>query len=179
MYSSALNTALCATAGVAFPQHVAPVKINVLPYSACGISVYVPVTLLPKSVTELLVNCDQHVMNVQTADCNVHTNCYGCHIHKNTPWHIFSCPSLTEEYVETVITTPPVKCGRIASGHRAEYRVQGSTVPNMHCQSALHLGRHGWRYTHAGTHKYCIHNTSQQHHLVTDLFHTAESFCRI
>ena len=58
MYSSTLNTALCATVGVAFPQHVMPVKINVSAYSACVILVYVPVTLLPKSVSELLIIYD-------------------------------------------------------------------------------------------------------------------------
>jgi hypothetical protein len=39
----------------------------------------------------------------------------------------------------------------MASGRLAEYHVRGSTIPNMHCQSALQLGPHGWRYTHAGT----------------------------
>ena len=50
MYSSTLNTALCATVGVAFPLHLAPVEINVLTYSACVSFLYVPVTLLTKSV---------------------------------------------------------------------------------------------------------------------------------
>ena len=63
VYSSTLNTVLCATVGVAFPLHLAPVKINELTYSACVILVYVPVTLLPKSVTEMLIVYDQHAMN--------------------------------------------------------------------------------------------------------------------
>jgi len=48
----------------------------------------------------------------------------------------------------------------MASGRLAEYHVQGSTIPNMHYQSALQLGLHEWRYTHAGTHKYFIHETA-------------------
>jgi len=54
---------------------------------------------------------------------------------------------------------PPGFC-QMASGRLAEYHVPGSTIPNMHCQSALQLGPHGWRYTHAGTHKYFIHVTA-------------------
>ena len=37
---------------------------------------------------------------------SVHTNYCGFQIHKNSPWHMFSCTSLTEECVETVITSP-------------------------------------------------------------------------
>ena len=47
-----------------------------------------------------------HIMNVQNAHFNVHTNYCGFQIHKNSPWHMFSCTSLTEECVETVITSP-------------------------------------------------------------------------
>jgi hypothetical protein len=39
----------------------------------------------------------------------------------------------------------------MASARLAEYHVPGSTIPNMHYQSALQLGPRGWRYTHAET----------------------------
>lgn len=37
----------------------------------------------------------------------------------------------------------------LAFGHRAEFHAPGSTTPNTHYQSALLLGRHELRYTHA------------------------------
>jgi hypothetical protein len=58
----------------------------------------------------------------------------------------------------------------MASGRLAEYHVPSSTIPNMHCQSALQLGPHGWRYTHAGIHKYFIHMPQQQNSHLTLIF---------
>lgn len=37
----------------------------------------------------------------------------------------------------------------LAFGHQAEFHALGSTTPNTHYQSALLLGRHELRYTHA------------------------------
>ena len=50
MHSTTLNTTLCATVGLAFPQHLTPGQITPLAHSACIILVYLTIIILPKTV---------------------------------------------------------------------------------------------------------------------------------